>query len=132
MSVVAYTFPGQEGAIDYNYEEATLSLSYADRIWLEYAYSPDIFGTNEDTHNVSLFAEQMLPKSFILSGGIGRYDLSALSDVSYTYWELGVSRPFLDRLELDLRYHDASRWAPIFSSRTRVGERIVLSAKLNF
>ena len=131
-SAVAYTFPGSEGQLDYDYQEFAVSLNYADRVWLEYAYSPDIFHTDNETHNVSLFAEQLLPNEFVLSAGVGRYDVSALSGASYTYWELGVSRSFLERVEFDLRYHDANRWVPIFSSPDRVDARLVLSAKLSF
>lgn len=131
-SAVAYTFPGQEGRLDYDYQEFAVSLNYADRVWLEYAYSPDIFHTDNETHNVSLFAEQLLPNEFILSAGVGHYDVSKLSGAGYTYWELGVSRSFIERVEFDLRYHDASRWVRRFSSPDRVDARLVLSAKLSF
>lgn len=131
-NVVAYTFPGARGAFDYDYEEYSLSLNYADRAWLEYAYSPDIFHTDSETHNVSLFVEQPLPNEFVLSGGVGRYDVSALSGAGYTYWELGVTRALSNRVEVDLRYHDANRWVPIFSAPDRVGERFVLSARIGF
>ena len=38
--VVAYTYPGQTGNVDYDYEEYSLGGNYEDRIWLEVAYSP--------------------------------------------------------------------------------------------
>ena len=59
-NAVAYTFPGAEGAVDYDYVEYSASLNYDDRAWLEYSYSPDIFDTGFDTHNVAVFAEWQL------------------------------------------------------------------------
>ena len=73
-----------------------------------------------------------LPQDVILSAGIGRYDVSALAGAGYTYWELGIARSFSDRLELDLRYHDADRWLAPFSVAERVRSRLVVSAKINF
>lgn len=132
LNAVAYTFPGAGGTTDYDYQEYAVSLNYSDRFWLEYAYSPDIFHSGNETHNVSLFAEQLLPNDFVLTGGVGHYDISSLSGDGYTYWELGVSRGLTNRVEIDLRYHDTNRWVPRFSAPDRVGERFVLSAKLNF
>lgn len=131
-NAVAYTFPGARGAFDYDYQEVAVNLNYADRAWLEYAYSPGIFHTGEETHNVSLFAEQLLPNEFVLSGGVGHYDVSALSGSGYTYWELGVSRSLSNRVELDLRYHDANRWVRFLSSPERTGKRVVVSARFSF
>ena len=131
VNAVAYTFPGAEGIIDYDYAEYSLSLNYDDRVWMEYSYSSDIFDTGSDTHNVAIFAEWRLPRQLGAGAGIGYYDVSELSGDGYTYWELGVTRPF-GRLEVDLRYHEASGWVPIFSDRDRVGSRLVLSARLQF
>ncbi len=130
-NAVAYTFPGAEGLLDYDYEEYSLSINYVDRVWFEYSYAPDIFHTGSETHNYALFSELPLGHEVIASGGVGYYDTSALSDDNYTYWELGITRPF-QRIAIDLRYHDANQWVPIFSSRNRVESRLVLSAKLQF
>jgi uncharacterized protein (TIGR02001 family) len=39
VSAIAYTYPGQKGAIDYDYEELILSANFDDRLWFEYAWS---------------------------------------------------------------------------------------------
>ena len=130
-NVVAYTFPGAEGLLDYDYEEYSLSINYMDRVWFEYSYAPDIFSTGTETHNYGLFSELPLGHQIVASAGIGYYDTSALSDDSYAYWELGVTREF-ERIAIDLRYHDADQWVSIFSSADRVESRLVLSAKLRF
>ena len=67
----------------------------------------------------------------MIGGGAGFYDVSNLIGEDYTYWQLGVTRPF-NSLTLDLRYHDTSRWLPIISSPDRADARIVLSARFRF
>ncbi len=130
-NAVAYTFPGAEGVVDYDYAEYSLSANYDDRTWLEYSYSPDIFNTGLETHNIALFAEWQLTAQINAGAGVGYYDVSELSGDGYTYWELGITRPFR-RIELDLRYHDASGWVRIISDADRVGSRLVLSARVQF
>ena len=130
-TLVAYTFPNAEGRFDYDYEEYVPSLNYDDRAWVEYAYSPDVFGSGAETHNYAVFGELGLPGEFVASAGLGFYDLTELSGSDYSYWELGIGRP-VGRISLDLRYHDADDWVPIWSSPDRVDSRIVLSAELRF
>lgn len=130
-NAVAYTFPGAKGVLDYDYQEYSLNVNYNDRAWFEYSYAPDIFNTGAETHNFALFSEFQLSPQFVASAGVGYYDTSALSGDDYTYWELGVTRPF-ERIDIDLRYHDANQWVPVFSAANRVESRLVLSARLRF
>ena len=130
-TVIAYTYPGQTGGVDYNYEELMLSANYEDRLWLEYAYSPDLYHSGEASHNFELFTEWPAGEHLFLSGGIGYYDVSRLVDKGYTYWELGVTYP-VNRFDIDLRYHDTSRYVPIISSPDRADARLVLSLRISF
>lgn len=131
VNAVAYTYPGTEGDIDYDYFEYSIAANYKDRAWLEYSYSPDLFHSARDTHNVELYAEWPLPAAFLLGGGAGYYDVSALAGSGYAYWQLGVTRP-AGRFDIDLRYHDTNRAVPIISVEDRAEARIVLSAILPF
>jgi len=131
VSAVAYTYPGQGGLVDYNYEEFMFSTNYNDRVWLEYAYSPDLYNSGRESHNVEAYAEWPAGKHLIIGAGTGYYDVSDLVGDGYAYWELGVTWP-VKRFDIDLRYHDTSRWVPIVSSEDRADARIALSLRLTF
>lgn len=130
-SVIAYTFPGSFGNLDYNHEEFGVSLNYDDRWWFEYAQSPDYYGTGTRTHSYELFAEWPMPALLSLSAGVGHYDVAEFSGDSYSHWQLGISRPF-GEIGIDLRYYDTSRWVPRVSSPERAKGRLVLSARYQF
>jgi uncharacterized protein (TIGR02001 family) len=131
ISAVAYTYPGQTGTVDYNYEEYMFSTNYDDRVWLEYAYSPDLYNFDRESHNVEAYAEWPAGKHLIVGVGAGYYDVSDLVGDGYAYWELGVTWP-LKRFDIDLRYHDTSRWVPVVSSEDRADARVALSFRLTF
>lgn len=130
-NVVAYTFPGTRGSVDYDYTEYSLVANYRDRAWLEYSWSPDLFHTGLETHNVELYAEWPLPGNVLLGGGAGYYDTGRLTGVGYGYWQLGVTRP-LGPVHLDLRFHDTNRAVAIISRYDTADARLVLSAKFPF
>jgi uncharacterized protein (TIGR02001 family) len=130
-SVIVYTYPGQTGAVDYNYEEVMLTVNFDDRAWLEYAYSPDLYNTGLDSHNIELFAEFPAGKRLVVGGGVGYYDVSNFAGDGYAYWELGVTLP-VHRFDFDLRYHDTSRWVPVISTPERADSRIAFSVRLTF
>ena len=129
-AVIAYTYPGQTGSVDYNYEELLLSASFADRLWLEYAYTADLYHSGEPAHNIEALAEWSAAKSLVFSAGAGYYDVSDLAGDGYAYWEAGVTLP-VNRFDIDLRYHDTSRWVPIVSTPDRADARIVLSVRVS-
>lgn len=131
VNAVAYTYPGASGTVDYDYEEYGVSFNYRDRVWYEYAYSPDVYNSSSETHNYRLHVEWQLPAALVGSAGVGYYDVSRLSDDSYAYWEAGVTRSF-GRVDVDLRYHDTSRWVRIISDPDRSDPRVALTARLQF
>ena len=130
-NVVSYTFPGTEGDFEYDFLEYSIVANYDDRVWLEYSYSPDVFHSGADTHNIDLYAEWALPARLMFGAGAGYYDVSELSGSGYGYWQAGITRPF-GRIDIDLRYHDTSRSVPIISTSERAKARIALSAKFLF
>lgn len=130
-TAIAYTYPGASGSVDYDYEELAFALNYDDRAWLEYAYSPDLYNSGYDTHNVELYTEWPLPWQLTAGAGVGWYDVSALAKYDYWYWQAGLTRP-LGPVDVDLRYHDTSRWVPIISTPERAEARLVLSLRLQF
>ncbi|MGI9203139.1 MAG: TorF family putative porin [Woeseiaceae bacterium] len=130
-NVVSYQFPGAFGALDYDHEEYAVTLNYNDQWWFEYAQAPDYYGAGVRAHNYELFTEWPLPHQVSLSVGIGHFDVGDFSGDSYTFWQLGASRP-LGPLDIDLRYHDTSNWVPRVSSPERADARFVLTARFQF
>ena len=130
-SVVAYTYPGQSGSFDYNYEELSVSLNYADRAWLEYAYSPDLYDTDIESHNIEVYTEWPAGKHLVVGAGAGYYDVSRLVGTGYGYWEFGITWP-VSRFDIDLRYHDTNRPVPFISSYDRAEQRLALSLRVSF
>ena len=65
-NVVSYTFPGTEGEFEYDFLEYSIVANYDDRAWFEYSYSPDVFHSGSDTHNIDLYAEWGLPEQLML------------------------------------------------------------------
>lgn len=128
---VAFRYPGQEGFVDYEYEEYALSANFDDRLWFEYAYSPNLYNRGRDSHNVELYAETEIAGNLMLGGGVGHYDTSRAFGDSFNYWELGLTRSF-GILSADLRYHDSDGYAPIVSSKSRSDARVVLTFRIVF
>ncbi len=131
ISLIAHTYPGATGTIDYDYEEWSLSANFADRAWIEYSYSDDLYNAGSTTHNVDIYAEYPLPSNFSAGAGVGYYDVSNLAGDGYAYWQLGISKP-VGRFALDLRYHDTSRWVRIVSTDDRAEPRVAFSIRLTF
>lgn len=130
-SIVAYTYPGQTGSVDYNYEELSVSANFRDRAWLEYAYSPDLYDTGAESHNVELYTEWPAGKHLIVGAGAGYYDVSSLVGTGYGYWQLGLTWP-INRFDLDLRYHDTNRSVFIISTPERADSRVALTLRISF
>ncbi len=131
VTAIAYTYPGSGNAVDYDYEEITLMLNYDDIVWLEYAYAPDLYGTDRDAQNIEVYAEWPLPWALTVGAGVGWYDLSELTNTDYSYWQAGMSR-HVGIVEFDLRFHDTNRSVPFFISDDRAAARIVLSVRFQF
>ncbi|MEX2496811.1 MAG: TorF family putative porin [Woeseia sp.] len=130
-NVVAYSFPGTEGNIDYDFLEYSAVANFDDRAWLEYSHSPDLFHTGRRTHNVDLYGEWPLPRQLVLGAGAGYYDVSDLTGSGYAWWQLGITRAF-GRIDVDLRYHDTSRAVPIISTPELAKARLALSVKISY
>jgi uncharacterized protein (TIGR02001 family) len=131
VNAIVYTYPGQSGSINYDYEEIMVSANFDDRVWFEYAYSPDLYHTGFDSHNVEVFTEIPAGGHLVVGAGAGYYDVSDFVGDGYAYWEAGVTWP-INRFDLDLRYHDTSRWVPVVSAPDRAEPRVALSIRVAF
>lgn len=130
-TAVAYVHPGQSGDINYDYQEYAISGNFADRTWLEFAYSPDLYHSGHSSSNIDLYTEWPLNSVWSIGGGAGRYDASGVSDGAYSYWQLGVTAS-LRWADIDLRFHDTEKWVSVISSPDRAKSRLALTIQVPF
>ena len=128
---VAYEYPGQTGRFNYDYLEYSIGGSFDDRVWLDVAYSPDLYNSGRATTNIDLYAEWPISSVWAIGGGAGHYDTSSLTGSSYQYWQLGVTAA-LKWAAIDLRVHDTDKWVPIVSTPERAKFRLVLKIQVPF
>lgn len=130
-NVVAYTYPEASGNVDYDYLEYSIVTNYADQVWLEYSFSPNLYHSGRESHNLDVYAEWPIQANWILGAGVGYYDVSKLSGIGYTSWQFGLSRQF-GSIDLDLRFHDTNHSVPIVSNDERAETQFSLSVKFSF
>jgi len=130
-TAVAYVYPGQTGYVDYDYQEYSLGGNYDDRIWLEVAYSPDLYNTGRSSTNFELYVEWPLNSDWAIGAGVGHYDTSELTGASYQYWQLGITRSFR-WADIDVRFHDTDSWVPIISNPDRAKSRVAIIIQIPF
>ena len=130
-NIVSYEYPRQTGDIDYNYVEYTLAVNYDDRLWLEYAYSPDLYNLNRSSDNVELFAEFSLSENWSVGSGVGYYDVSNLTGQGYGYWQVGATRNFR-YANIDIRFHDTNRSVFIVSTDDLARARLAVTVIVPF
>ena len=131
LTGVAYRYPDSDGPVDYDNQEALISLGIDDTVWLEYAYSPDLYDSGWDTHNIDVFAEWPIGATWAASVGIGYQRLDAQTRYDSVYSQLGVTRTF-SQFALDVRLHNAVESMPFISGEDRVGTRVSISLRRNF
>jgi uncharacterized protein (TIGR02001 family) len=139
LGFIYYAYPGIDSAFDADFFEVKAAGST--EVWKggtlggTVFYSPDYtFDTGAVTTLEGNFA-QALPKFSIFSptfsATVGRSFFHDLDDLSYTYWNLGVTLGFLDKWSLDLRYWDSDN--ELFTTPTSLSdERFVATLKYTF
>lgn len=130
-TAVAYFYPGQTGNVDYDYFELSVAANYDDVVWVELAYSPDLYHSGRETWNLEALGEWPLRGAWSFSAGAGYYDVSALSGTGYGYWQAGATGRFR-YAELDIRLHDTNRDVFIVSTPDRTGSRVALTMTIPF
>ncbi len=103
-TLVRYEYPGDEGAIDWDYSEFGLALRHGGAV-LSVAYSDSALGSGDAGVAVELTERWPLPRNLELAAGVGFFDLDSPFLRDYYYWNVGLSRPFR-RFTLTLGYFD--------------------------
>jgi uncharacterized protein (TIGR02001 family) len=147
VGFIYYGYPGA-GNTDIPYWEIKAAVN-ADvwkggNIGAAVFYSPaytDLFGfgdtgpvtTVEGTITQTLPKVGMFSPTFSATVGHSHFsdELFGVFDLSYTYWNAGVTLGFLDKWSLDLRYHDTSNDG-FASGNPLAGDRFVATLKYSF
>jgi uncharacterized protein (TIGR02001 family) len=144
LGFIYYTFPGTEnGAGDLDNVE--LKLGASGEIWrggkLSAAvfYASDYSGVFGDAWTVEGTYSQVLPQvgfiTPIFSASVGHTEFSEewyYLDLSYTYWNVGVTLAFHEKWAVDLRYSDTDGEGLAWLAGALADERFIATVKYKF
>lgn len=107
VAVVHYAYPGLP--YDYDYNELSATVGFRDRVFVTAAHLDGLFARDAAAFYREVGTALPLPLGLELGATVGRLTSSA-SSLEYSHWNLGLSRLFRQRIGVDIRYHDGSRY----------------------
>lgn len=129
-TLMRFTYPGQEGAFDYDYDLLLMSAALLETYSLEFGYTDNIYGFGRIGRHWELRANWPVRNTWSIGTGLGRNDLDEIRTDAYAYWDLGVSARY-SRVTMDLRWHDNEAPEGLLSQLS-AGSRIVVSLTATF
>lgn len=129
-SVLRYTYPGQEGAQDYDYTEYLLNATWFERLSLELGFTDDLYGHSTRSQHWEVQLDWPIASAWVVGATLGRNDMSDAGLPKYYYWDVGASARF-SRLMVDLRWFD-NEHPPAYAFPRTAGSRIVVSLSVPF
>jgi uncharacterized protein (TIGR02001 family) len=138
LHAVHYVYPGDGDFVEYDYNEAEVSLSYRDLVRASVAWSPDASmitwqGLMRDRTTLAyeLVLRRPLRAWLEVVAGAGFRDVAGLDSNGYGYWSLGLTA-LRGPLSLDLaRYGTDADGRDLIGSRL-AGGRTVVSLSWSF
>jgi uncharacterized protein (TIGR02001 family) len=98
LSLTHYAYLNDKRPLDYDYDEVTGSLIYQSRLAATIAWSPDVsrfsngrVARRKTATSYELTATQPLFNMLSATAGAGYYDLSALFNTGYWFWNAGLT-----------------------------------------
>jgi uncharacterized protein (TIGR02001 family) len=108
-----YFYPDSTGWLSYNYDEVAATLTYESRFSATIAWSPNVsrrangwVARNDTAVSYEFVASQPLGHRIAAFAGVGYYDLPAVLEADYLFWNAGVSVA-IGRAQAALMYVDA-------------------------
>jgi uncharacterized protein (TIGR02001 family) len=103
LSVSRYRYPGIERS--YDYTQVTANVSFRDRYFFTVSRTGEYLSIydNADVFRAGIAVPWLRNMEFGVNAGSFR--ASGFFDTSYTFWDIGLSRP-IGRFAFDLRFHD--------------------------
>lgn len=130
VTLIRYTFPGQSGPRDYDYNEALFGVGLFDHYSIELGYTGDLYGLGIDSHHWEVRGEWPVANAWVIGAALGRNDLSDAGGSRYYYWDVGASARF-SRVIVDVRWFDNEK--PYgFAGSLSADSRFVVSLSLPF
>jgi uncharacterized protein (TIGR02001 family) len=103
VALARYLYP--DISVDYDYSELSASFAWKQHISYTASYTDSLLGRGSSALHQELTGSMPLVWDMALSGGIGHFSSSDLSDDDYLHWNIGVSRR-LTKVSVDLRFYD--------------------------
>lgn len=125
LAGIYYGYVDEPTGSDYEYGEFKVAASMpfgpvtAGTAWY---YSPDFFGGTGEAVYGEVNGSWAINDKWSIGGAVGKQTIDDADD--YTTWNFGVGWAPLDKLALDLRYHDSD-----LDCATYCGEKVVLTLK---
>ena len=108
---IYYAYPGANSSLNYDFWEIFASLGYDFDVAsasVSVNYSPDYFGSSDDSLYTHLGVDVPLPQNFTVSGGVGHQsidDNASFGVPDYTDWNLTLGYDW-EQFNISLGYHD--------------------------
>lgn len=125
IAAIYYAYIGDSSASDYEYAEFKVAGSAPIgpvTLGTAWYYSPEFFGNTGEALYYELNGSYAINDKWSVGAAVGKQEIELATD--YTTWNVGVGWAPLDKLALDLRYHDSDLDCP-----TYCGEKVVLTLK---
>lgn len=103
LTASTYRYPGIQRS--YDYTQAAASVSFRDRYFFAVSRSNDYLSIYDSVELYRAGIAMPLPRNLEFGINAGRFRADGFFGTSYSFWDVGVSRP-MGRFALDLRYHD--------------------------
>lgn len=130
VTLLRYTYPGQEGFHDYDYNELLLSATWREHYSIEFGYTNDLYGHDVSSRHWEVQFDWPIANAWVVGAALGRNDLSEYGGSRYYYWNVGASARY-SRLIVDVRWFDNE--SPYgFVAAASAGSQFVLSLSVPF
>lgn len=128
LGVTHYEYLHDDGALDYDHDELSASLSFQERLTATIAWSPNTSRWRDEPGRGQATAYELtflqpLGQRWSVFAGAGHYDLHDVADYGYAYWSAGLTFTWAS-LQIDAAHIGAddddasrSRWTGAVSVR---------------
>ncbi|MDO9335150.1 MAG: TorF family putative porin [Caulobacter sp.] len=125
IAAIYYAYVGDDSDSDYEYAEFKLAGSVPigpATVGVATYYSPEFFGGTGTAFYYEVNGGWAINDKWSIGGAVGKQEVQDSTD--YTTWNFGVGWAPIDKLALDLRYHDSD-----LDCATYCGSKVVLTLK---
>ncbi len=130
VTVLRYSYPGQTGMHNYDYNEVLVGATWRERYSIELGYTSNLYGLDRIARHWELRSEWPVANAWVIGAALGGNDMSDAGVSHYLHWDIGASARF-SRLTFDLRWYDNEQ-PDGFAARSSADSQLVLSISAAF